>query len=637
MGSNYPGGMGYVIPRYRAADEVSWYHVLHGNVPEHQIDFMYCPEVPQGRLTATHFSHLARLMKYIEPQTRSTHAFAIGNLSRDDTQYEAGHGAVGLIFGLRIGGTTDHAGRGNPPFAHGLIAVDRELSYAALLEASATFYRHLMNASEANSSAAVFYREYVGAVLENSVRVGRVLEQYVDEFGDLPHLARSGLSWGWVADESAQPKRVIIVHADDEPFGSIAHAAAKIATTLYRSNIKWTSITTGREADIPGGVSVRFVGAREVTAEDRHAMIVRIEDVGQDEGEIAREIFKAKPFVGEVEKPRYAGWREIYAAKQTGGAQLMGGGEGAAVAPAAAPSSRRFRKLPSGPPGSADMHRSEGQASVGAGVRREAEKPSVPPGPRSSRDVGPKGTQVIDREKLLHEAAARNDAQGAGAVPGGENGGRERLGSVGATGRLEPARAAAVAGGPVGGMAEGAGTTMRVVGSLEQTARSGGGGGGPGNVPGRAAVGAGATAAAVMMATAAADEIPVTVENAKASRTWIWAAVGLGCAALIAVGIAIAVTSSTPEEQPVTPTAPGNGTGSAATPAPPSRTDGSAPTGATASGSPAGTASGQGAPGAPDAGSKQGQSTATPAKQGVQPNSRKRPPPKSVFGAPLKL
>ena len=96
MGDN-DAAVGYQIPRYRAADDVTWHHVLHGNIPNHQIDFMYAPEVPQSVLTPTHFSHMTRLMKYIEPQTHASHAFAIGNLSRDDTQHEPGHGALGII------------------------------------------------------------------------------------------------------------------------------------------------------------------------------------------------------------------------------------------------------------------------------------------------------------------------------------------------------------------------------------------------------------------------------------------------------------------------------------------------------------------------------------------------------------
>ncbi|KYG06510.1 hypothetical protein BE21_34405, partial [Sorangium cellulosum] len=338
-----------MIPRYRAPAEAAWYHVLHGNIPGHQIDFMYCPEVPQGALTTTHFSHLARLMKYIEPATGATHAFAIGNLSRDDTQHEPGHGAVGLIFGFRIGGAMDHAGRGNPPFAHGIVAVDRDLGYTSLLEASATFYRHVMNATEVNSSAGMFYREYVGAVRDAPERVAHVLERYVEEFGDLPYLRRSSATWDWVADEGSLPKRVVIVHKHDEPFGAIAHAAARIATVLYRSNIKWTSITSGREADIPGGVSVRFVRERDVTMEERHGALLRIEDVAEDAGEIARKLFGARPQGETGEKPQFGGWRERYAAQQAGGAAHLAQTAGGAGPVTAGPVSERGR-MPSAPP-----------------------------------------------------------------------------------------------------------------------------------------------------------------------------------------------------------------------------------------------------------------------------------------------
>src|SRR6185503_19409193 len=90
---------GYVVPAYRAREDTSWFHFLHGNVPGHQIDFMYRPEIPHGQLSRQHFSHLSRLMNYIEPQTNGLFAFAIGNLSRDDVQHEPGHGGIALIFG----------------------------------------------------------------------------------------------------------------------------------------------------------------------------------------------------------------------------------------------------------------------------------------------------------------------------------------------------------------------------------------------------------------------------------------------------------------------------------------------------------------------------------------------------------
>ncbi|WP_437757939.1 hypothetical protein [Sorangium sp. So ce1389] len=536
------GASGYVIPRYRAPADAPWYHVLHGNIPGHQIDFMYCPEVPQGPLTTTHFSHLARLMKYIEPATGATHAFAIGNLSRDDTQHEPGHGAVGLIFGFRIGGTVDHAGRGNPPFAHGLVAVDRDLGYTTLLEASATFYRHVMNATELNSSAGMFYREYVGAVREAPERVPHVLERYVEEYGDLPYLRRSSATWDWVADEGTLPKRVVIVHKHDEPFGAIAHAAARIATVLYRSNIKWTSITSGREADIPGGVSVRFVRERDVTMEDRHGVLIRIEEVAEDEGEIARGMFGARPQGEQEEKPQFGGgWRERFAAQHGGTGPVHGAGgalPGAALqerrAPASTPPSQRGVGLgwnDAHAPGRAGGARGEAGASAAAGA-------AGPASMSASQQVGPKGTMVIDTEKLLG-GTARVAAQPAGIEAG--NTGPVRLGQAG-LGNAVPGQPA---GGAAGQAANGgAWSAPAAVAPLPPL--PGGG-------------------------VEERDEIPVIVEKPASSRTWIWAVAALGFA-VVAGMVAMLVSQRGPEVGPAVPDAPGAGvtpsSGSAAAPGP---------------------------------------------------------------------
>ncbi|WP_437600534.1 hypothetical protein WMF28_03055 [Sorangium sp. So ce590] len=358
MRRNEASAAGYEPPRYRAADDAPWYHVLHGNVPEHQIDFMYGPEVPQGPLTPTHLSHLARLMKYIEPQTNGTHAFAIGNLSRDDTQHEAGHGAISLIFAFRIGGATDHAGRGHPPFAHGIAAVDREVRPASLLEAAITFHRHTMNAGESGSPASAFYRAYVRAVLEHPDGVSRVLARYVEAFDDLPRLPRSDLSWAWVADAAAQPRRVVIVHGDDEPFEAVASVASRLAAVLFRSNIKWTAITTGRETGIPGGLSVRLVAERDVATEERQGRLLRLEEVPGDEAEIARAVFSARPYGAELERSKPVGWRERYAAQ---GALAAGAPQGAARTGPEAQAVRREEAAAAATPAGARVEAAEGE------------------------------------------------------------------------------------------------------------------------------------------------------------------------------------------------------------------------------------------------------------------------------------
>lgn len=285
---------GYVVPRYRAAEAAPWYHALHGNVPDHEIDFIYCPEVPDGPLTRTHFGHLARLLKYIEPRTDSPFAFAIGNLSRDDTQHEPGHGGVALVLGFRVSGVMDGAGRQDPPFAHAVVAIDRDLRGPTLLDATLAFLRFPTGRVGVGPSPAEFYRAYARCAEERPDSVPEILRHYVDGFGDLPALRSSALPLGWEIDERARPGRIAIVHPEDEPFENIARAAARLAAVLYRSTIRWTSIVSGGEVDIPGGLSIQFV-PRPLAGVGGGRLLIPIEQVPEGEAEIAWEIFGARP------------------------------------------------------------------------------------------------------------------------------------------------------------------------------------------------------------------------------------------------------------------------------------------------------------------------------------------------------
>jgi hypothetical protein len=311
---------GYVVPTYREADDTPWYHFLHGNVPGHQIDFMYRAEVPQGPLMRQHFSHLARLMKYIEPQAGAPYAFAIGNLSRDDTQHEPGHGGLALMFGLRIQGITDHAGRQDPPFAHAVAAIDRQLDRSELLAAAGVFHRHVL----AVAQSAEWYRSYVRCAAEAPEGMPAVLAEYVAGFSDLPSPPPSTMGLKWTVGESTPPSRIVIVHDDDAPFGMIAECAAKIAAVLFPSDIRWSAISNGREADLPNGVTVRLVAASNVTAADQARGVHRIEEIPDDEKEIALKLFGIESTVAAAAaaaaaaKPVGRGWRDKYAGASAG-------------------------------------------------------------------------------------------------------------------------------------------------------------------------------------------------------------------------------------------------------------------------------------------------------------------------------
>lgn len=298
-----------MVPSYQALTGAPWYHFLHGNVPGHEIDFIYRPDVPRGPLTEQHFSHLARLMKDIEPPASGPYAFAIGNLSRDDTQHEPGHGGVALLFGLRIHGALDHAGRNDPPFAHAIAAIDREIDPAILLESAKAFRQRVLGVTGPSG----WYRDYVRCATEGPSAARRTLEAYVKSFEALPPPKPSTMGLKWTSRGANLPRRVVIVHDDDACFDVIATCAAKIAAMLYQSDLRWTSISNGREADVPNGISIRFVAQHELVP-DPADKVHRIHEIPEEEAEIARQIFDARAAAPE-ERPAMQGWRDRYSDK----------------------------------------------------------------------------------------------------------------------------------------------------------------------------------------------------------------------------------------------------------------------------------------------------------------------------------
>ncbi len=371
----------YVVPRYRAAGDPAWFHALHGAIPGHQLDFMYCPEAPQGAVSRTHIGHLSRLMKYIEPRHGAPFAFSVANLSRDDIQYEPGHGGLGVIFALRVTGVVDHAGRTKPSYSHGAITADRRLDYATLLEAISILYRRFLekDAQEEDTTGG-FYRSYFHMKRDQPEAVEAFLRDYVDHFDELPQPPRSHLGLEWEASEETVPKLVTIVHADDEPFGNIAHAAASLGALLYKSNIKWTTITTGRETEIPGGTWIRFVPAseapregrplsprearrtasqdiRQLAARDPKGLQVSINDLPNDEAALAHLMFGARAPGGDERAPRPQRPDMRGVPRSDDGAAT-----GSHVSPPVAHHSTRPPPGPSTPPGAPDP--SSGDASL---------------------------------------------------------------------------------------------------------------------------------------------------------------------------------------------------------------------------------------------------------------------------------
>lgn len=301
---------GYSVPTYCPLPDALWHHFLHGNVPGHQIDFMYRPEVPSGQLSQQHFSHLARFVKYIEPRRGCPYAFAIGNLSRDDTQYEPGHGGVALIFGLRIRGAKDHAGRQDPPFCHAAAIVDRHLDEQHILAATTAFHAKLLSQRNGVTEGSAFYHDYL-RLGQHPLLLQSRLRRYVGEFDSLPDLPQSQLGLRWTVEGTTPPKRVTIVHPDRTPFEVIAACAARVAAVLVESDIRWTCITSGRESDIAGGTTVRFVPESDAAGENGGEVVLRLDEVPEDLAELAVKLFSARDT--RQNAVAHVGWRQAIA------------------------------------------------------------------------------------------------------------------------------------------------------------------------------------------------------------------------------------------------------------------------------------------------------------------------------------
>jgi hypothetical protein len=342
-----PAAQPYVVPTYTVPDDTSWYHFLHGNVPRHQIDFIYRPVVPQAALSQQHFSHLSRLMKYIEPHTYGGYAFCIGNLSRDDVQYEPGHGGIALIFSMRILGATDHAGRPDPPFTHAIAAVDREISAASLLQAAMSFHRHMQFDTDSEAAGRGWYHTYARCAMDNPDVVENLLQAYIADFNDLPQTATSMQGARWTADGATQPRRIVIVRPDGCPFEDIAWCAARITAMLCQSDIRWTSITNGRESDIPNGVSIRILTEQEAGNPEAGELRLTLDQVAEQEPDLAAQLFSAKSSSPSAEPPSVQpNWRERYQAHKSSASE-------ASVPTGSSPgetAAREANRFPSAPP-----------------------------------------------------------------------------------------------------------------------------------------------------------------------------------------------------------------------------------------------------------------------------------------------
>ncbi|HNN90785.1 MAG TPA: hypothetical protein PKI03_00890 [Pseudomonadota bacterium] len=223
-----------------------WYHVLFGHVPRYQMEFILRPELPWRKFRPQHFAHLGPQIKFLTPSAGQSFALAIGNLSSNDTQHIPGRGGLSILVSTRVSDLRDHAQRESPVFAHGLIAIDEPLQIAEMTRVVSEFTHHVL------TDGLRFYRNYyTSGDAGNFERV----HGYIRSLRDLNQNADSadpvaeGTDDAFVQYVRNDPPLYnhIFIDCRRADQASIIALAARLGVLLYRSNLKWSLVTTGSE------------------------------------------------------------------------------------------------------------------------------------------------------------------------------------------------------------------------------------------------------------------------------------------------------------------------------------------------------------------------------------------------------
>lgn len=231
--------------QYQPTPSEHWYHVLFGHVPRFQMDFILRPELPYRKFRPQHFAHLGPQIKFLSPAAGLHYAVAIGNLSSNDTQHVAGRGGLSLLVSTRVAELRDHAQRESPVFAHSLIAVDEPLTTGLFSLTVATFVERVLD------DGVRFYRSYyTSGQADNFERI----YNYVRSLHDLPDpwapteaVSAELAGAASYSSDAPPPYNQILIDCRGINSRQVLQLAARLAVILYRTNLKWTTITTGSE------------------------------------------------------------------------------------------------------------------------------------------------------------------------------------------------------------------------------------------------------------------------------------------------------------------------------------------------------------------------------------------------------
>jgi hypothetical protein len=260
------------------AEETIWHHFLYGNPTG---GFIHRPPSRERGLSRQHERQVARILKRLSPRSAFEPAFAIANLTREDS---AGGGG-GIVIAVATS-TPDFSGRipnGEMAFCHAIAIVDRYLDAQVIFDALSTLYKAILP-DEDGIWFARTYRRHAKDPAVASALVGSYLSEF-DVLLPSPREYPTALRWTDMRLDG--PQRMQIAHALDAPFDALARAAARIAAVLVASDVPWAWISTGRETDARDGLRVHFVPAGETLAEENGGPITLLEDLPDEDEELA--------------------------------------------------------------------------------------------------------------------------------------------------------------------------------------------------------------------------------------------------------------------------------------------------------------------------------------------------------------
>lgn len=225
--------------QYQPSPGEPWYHVLFGHVPRFQMDFILRPELPCRKFRPQHFAHLGQQIKFLAPAGGATFAAAIANLSSNDTQHIAGRGGLAVIVSTRVADLRDHAQRESPVFAHALIAIDEPLEAERFSAATESFVKRVLD-----DGLPWYQGYYLSGQSDNFERV----YGYIRSLRDLPLPSNPDFDGAvHLVNDEPPPYNQILIDCREVEHSKIMRLLAKLGVILYRTTIKWTTITTGCE------------------------------------------------------------------------------------------------------------------------------------------------------------------------------------------------------------------------------------------------------------------------------------------------------------------------------------------------------------------------------------------------------